>query len=152
MVTLSPEEVTSLTRQRYLYYWAWVVVARIAPIIVLGIKYGFFSKTTSTGYKVSFAVGFALVWVILSLWGNFVDWTRTLRDGFVREFMGAISKLGPYLLFTALVAIATYSLSQLQYIAVVLGSSQVVGTALIASSHRAKNKLLLGRGYVRELK
>ncbi len=83
----------SNNKKRYITFWAWVFISKISALIFLGIKYGFFSKETSTTFKWTFAVVLGFVWLFFTFWSQFTEWARDMKEGFLRGLVVGIGEI-----------------------------------------------------------
>lgn len=142
----------SLTNSRVFLYLTHVLFALVAPLVAVTLEYGLYKQETSTTIKVATPVTIVLLWAMFKFWGDIYDSVKTMKEGFAREFILAIMKLGPYILMFSIGLLLKLFYEDYMFIATVLLISQALGVTAKARYTYLKRKELIDRGYVNVLK
>ena len=85
-------------KARYWFYWLFAITSRIGAIAAISIKFDLFKAENSTMFKGAVLLGFLVFWALLKFWKDFVEWAHNMEDGFGREILLGIGRIGPYIL------------------------------------------------------
>jgi hypothetical protein len=134
-------------QKKNMYYWLNVLLANVAPIVVLSLKYELVGVAgRSLGYKLT-VFGVALfIWLVLKFWSDFVDMVYNMDEGMFRETLLSASEIGPYLLVIATVVVAGVFLEDVQFIAYTLGLGKLLGVFFSAKHQFYRRKIRIARG------
>jgi predicted metal-binding membrane protein len=136
-------------QKRYIYYWAWVFVTKIAAFLILGFRFGFFSKETGTVTRWSFAAMFVIIWAIFGFWAQFVEYARTMKEGLMREILVSISNVFLPLVLWGAGILAKVFISQYMFFTGTILVTSVFGVILHALHSKYKREVLIKeQGYV----
>jgi len=134
-------------QKRNLYYWLNVLLANLAPLIILGVKYKVIGPAApSVGYTVTILGIVGVIWTLFKFWSDLVDWVYNLDEGMFRETLVSTAKLGPYVLIIVVVIVSKLFLDDVQFIAFTLGVGRLFGTFFSAKHQFYKRKLQVARG------
>jgi hypothetical protein len=138
-------------KNRYIWYWLWIIISRIVPVTIIGIEYGVFTTETTVSYKFGFAFVFVVLWALFRFWEDLKRMAKEMNEGFMREFIVATTEVGPYLLLFGIGWIASSLAEDFLFISGVLLVSNLVGAVARANHLKLRRKDLLERGWVNVL-
>lgn len=142
----------SLANSKVFLYLTYILFSFIAPLVAVTLEYGLYKQETSTTIKVATPVTIILLWAVFKFWGDIHDAVKTMKEGFAREFILSIMKLGPYILMFTIGILLKSFYEDYMFIATVLLITQALGVGSRARFTYLKRKELIDRGYVNVLK
>lgn len=128
----------------------WITVTMVAPVALIMWRYDFLKMTT--GKQIGFPVLIVLLWALIRFWSSISEAIETMKEGFTREILRAVTRLGPYILLFTIGFGIKMLYKEFLFISTVLLLTQALGVILEARHSQLKRKELMKRGYVNVLK
>lgn len=139
-----------LTRNKYVSYWAWILISLVLPVVIIGHKYDIGERHIAVQIGLPFMI--TTLWAVIRFWNEISEFAQTMKEGILREFILASIRLGPYILLYVFGLIIEILHDDYMFVVMTLLITQIAGTIMHANYKRLKRKELIDRGYVNVLR
>ena len=139
-----------ILNNKYVSFWAWILVSTVLPITLIGHKYNVLDRHWVIQLGLPFMI--TLLWASIRFWSEISEFCQTMKEGILREFILASLRLGPYILFYVFGLFIEIFHDDYMFVILTLLITQVFAVGFHANHKRLKRAELQGRGYVNVLR
>lgn len=134
--------------KRYLYFWLYFAIAKVAALVVLAIKFRLFSRNVSVPVKFTI-IGIAVaVWLIFALYRNLIEWGKDMQEGFLKGVVAGIGELFLPISLWVSGLLAYLFIKDYMFFTTTVLVSAALGLFFRAKHLQYKRAVLKDRGYV----